>query len=274
MQREGRLYEPLNGKVLAMIFEKSSTRTRVSFEAGMAQFGGHALFLSPRDTQLGRGEPIEDTARVLSRMVDIVMIRTFEHEKIERFAEYSRMPVINALTDLLSPLPVARRHADLFRAPRRHPRQHRGLDRRRQQYVPLLHPRRTPVRISSLRIAAPEGYRPEASILRAAGDRVDPGRRSGDGRRRRRSGGHRRLGQHGPGRGTGGTRKSLRALSGQCDRSWPPRQRRAVHALPARAPRRGSDARKSSTARRAWYGTRRKTACTRRRRSSSFCWLD
>ncbi|MCV6605924.1 MAG: ornithine carbamoyltransferase, partial [Porticoccaceae bacterium] len=90
---------PLKGKVLAMIFEKSSTRTRVSFEAGMAQLGGSALFLSPNDTQLGRGEPIEDSARVISRMTDIVMIRTFEHAKVERFAEYSQVPVINALTD-------------------------------------------------------------------------------------------------------------------------------------------------------------------------------
>ena len=95
MQREGVLYEPLKGKTLAMIFDKSSTRTRVSFEVGMVQFGGHALFLSPRDTQLGRGEPIEDSARVLSRMVDAVMIRTFEHEKIEGFAAASRVPVIN-----------------------------------------------------------------------------------------------------------------------------------------------------------------------------------
>ncbi|WP_455200611.1 ornithine carbamoyltransferase, partial [Kaarinaea lacus] len=102
-QRAGEIYEPLKNKVLGMIFEKSSTRTRVSFEAGMAQFGGQALFLSPRDTQLGRGEPVEDTARVLSRMVDIIMIRTFEHEKLELFASYSLVPVINALTDLHHP---------------------------------------------------------------------------------------------------------------------------------------------------------------------------
>ncbi|MBR9910487.1 MAG: ornithine carbamoyltransferase [Gammaproteobacteria bacterium] len=97
--RQGTAGEPFKNKVLGMIFEKSSTRTRVSFEAGMAQMGGSALFLSSRDTQLGRGEPIEDSARVLSRMLDIVMIRTFEHEKIERFARHSRVPVINALTD-------------------------------------------------------------------------------------------------------------------------------------------------------------------------------
>src|SRR5690625_6609872 len=86
-----------------MIFEKSSTRPRVSSEAGMAQLGGHALFLSPRDTQLGRGEPIEDSARVLSRMVDIVMIRTFAHATVEQFAAYSKVPVINALTDEYHP---------------------------------------------------------------------------------------------------------------------------------------------------------------------------
>jgi ornithine carbamoyltransferase len=91
------------GKVLAMIFEKSSTRTRVSFEAGMAQLGGNSLFLSPTDTQLGRGEPIQDSARVISRMVDIVMIRTFGHDNIEQFAKYSAVPVINALTDQYHP---------------------------------------------------------------------------------------------------------------------------------------------------------------------------
>lgn len=103
MHRAKDIYEPLKNRVLGMVFEKSSTRTRVSFEAGMAQFGGHAIFLSPRDTQLGRGEPVEDTARVLSRMVDIIMVRTFEHEKLERFATHSMVPVINALTDLHHP---------------------------------------------------------------------------------------------------------------------------------------------------------------------------
>ena len=94
------IQEPIfNGKVLAMIFEKSSTRTRVSFEAGMTQLGGSAIFLSPKDTQLGRGEPIEDSARVISRMVDLVMIRTFDHKSVERFAKFSSVPVINALTD-------------------------------------------------------------------------------------------------------------------------------------------------------------------------------
>ena len=103
MQHRGEIFEPLKNKVLAMIFEKSSTRTRVSFESGMAQFGGHAIFLSPRDTQLGRGEPIEDSARVLSSMADCLMVRTFEHDKAELLAEYSSVPVINGLTDDVHP---------------------------------------------------------------------------------------------------------------------------------------------------------------------------
>lgn len=99
MQQKGEQHALFPNATMAMIFEKASTRTRVSFEAGMAQFGGHALFLSPNDTQLGRGEPIEDTAKVISRMVDIVMIRTSAHERLEVFAQNSRVPVINALSD-------------------------------------------------------------------------------------------------------------------------------------------------------------------------------
>lgn len=101
--RAGTAGKPLDGKVLGMVFEKASTRTRVSFEAGMAQLGGSAIFLSPSDSQLGRGEPVEDTARVLSRMVDIVMVRTFGHDKLETFARHSTVPVINALTDSFHP---------------------------------------------------------------------------------------------------------------------------------------------------------------------------
>ncbi|HUH37208.1 MAG TPA: ornithine carbamoyltransferase [Spongiibacteraceae bacterium] len=100
---EDRKREPFKNYVLGMIFEKSSTRTRISFEAGMAQLGGHAMFLAPKDTQLGRGEPIEDSARVLSSMVDLIMIRTFAHERIVRFAAHSSVPVINALTDDFHP---------------------------------------------------------------------------------------------------------------------------------------------------------------------------
>ena len=97
---------PLTGKTLAMIFAKSSTRTRVSFEVGTLQLGGHALFLSSRDIQLGRGEPIRDTARVLSRMVDGIMIRTFAHADVEELARFATVPVINGLTDLLHPCQI------------------------------------------------------------------------------------------------------------------------------------------------------------------------
>ena len=96
----------LNGKSLAMIFTKSSTRTRVSFEVGMQQLGGHALFLSSNDIQLGRGEPIADTARVLSRFVDGIMIRTYDHADVEGLAQYGGVPVINGLTDLYHPCQI------------------------------------------------------------------------------------------------------------------------------------------------------------------------
>ena len=103
LQRSGEYRPIFAGKTMAMIFEKSSTRTRVSFESGMAQLGGSALFLSPRDMHLDRGEPVEDTARVMSRMVDVIVIRAHEHAMVERFAAHSQVPVINALTDLHHP---------------------------------------------------------------------------------------------------------------------------------------------------------------------------
>ena len=104
-------YWPLEDRTLAMLFEKQSTRTRLSFEAGMHQLGGAAIFLSTRDSQLGRGEPVEDTAQVISRMCDLVMIRTFEQDVIERFARHSRVPVINGLTNAYHPCQVL---ADLY----------------------------------------------------------------------------------------------------------------------------------------------------------------
>lgn len=103
MRNSGQMHEPLRGKTLAMVFEKSSTRTRVSFETAMSQMGGHALFLSPRDTQMGRGEPVADTARVLSGMVEGIMIRNHDHSLVELLAEQASIPVINGLTDLYHP---------------------------------------------------------------------------------------------------------------------------------------------------------------------------
>ena len=104
-------YQPLTDRTLAMVFEKASTRTRVSFEAGMYQMGGSVINLTTGDSQLGRSEPIEDTARVISRMVDLVMIRTYEQTKIERFAQHSRVPVINGLTNEYHPCQIL---ADVF----------------------------------------------------------------------------------------------------------------------------------------------------------------
>ncbi|WP_458414327.1 ornithine carbamoyltransferase [Schinkia sp. CFF1] len=103
MHKNGQHLDVLKGKTMVMIFEKSSTRTRVSFEAGMTQLGGHAIFLSTKDSQLGRGEPISDTAQVLSEYNDIIMIRTFEHERVEQLAKHATIPVINALTDDFHP---------------------------------------------------------------------------------------------------------------------------------------------------------------------------
>ena len=171
MQREGTLHEPLKNRVLAMVFEKSSTRTRMSFEAGMAQLGGQAIFLSPRDTQLGRGEPIEDSARVLSRMADVIMIRTFEHEKIQRFAEYSRVPVINALTDMYHPCQLL---ADM----QTYVEQRGDIRGRSVAWIGdgnnMCHSYINAARQFgfNLRIAAPAGYLPDAGILAAAGERA------------------------------------------------------------------------------------------------------
>jgi len=170
MRAEGVSYVPLQRRTLAMVFEKSSTRTRVSFEVGMAQFGGQALFLSPRDTQLGRGELIEDSARVLSRMVDAVMIRTFDHDKVERFAAHSRVPVINGLTDRFHPCQLL---ADMQTY-----LEHRGsIQGRRVAFIGdgnnMCHSYINAARVFDfeLRIACPEGFEPEAAVLDEAADR-------------------------------------------------------------------------------------------------------
>ena len=170
MHADGVDYRPLKHRTLAMVFEKSSTRTRVSFEAGMVQFGGHALFLSPRDTQLGRGEPIEDSARVLSRMVDAVMIRTFDHEKVERFAAHSSVPVINGLTDRFHPCQLL---ADMQTYV-----EHRGdIAGRRVAFIGdgnnMCHSYMNAARLFDfeLIVACPEGFDPDADLLAAAGAR-------------------------------------------------------------------------------------------------------
>jgi ornithine carbamoyltransferase len=170
--RQGTLRETLKNRVLAMIFEKSSTRTRVSFEAGMTQLGGAALFLSPRDTQLGRGEPIEDSAIVISSMVDAVMIRTFDHDTVERFAAASRAPVINALTDDFHPCQLL---ADMQTY-----REHRGSIRGGtvtwmgdgnnmcHSYINAADQFGF-----KLRVACPEGYEPDSSLMEAHSGHVE-----------------------------------------------------------------------------------------------------
>ena len=159
--------KPLAGKSLAMIFMKASTRTRVSFEVGTWQLGGHALFLSPRDVQLGRGEPIADTARVLSRYVDGIMIRTFAHAEVEELAKYADVPVINGLTDLLHPCQIL---ADLLTV-----RQHLGgIDGRKVAWIGDGNNManswiNAAYRLGfDLTLACPEGYEPDKTILERA----------------------------------------------------------------------------------------------------------
>ncbi|MBW9274372.1 MAG: ornithine carbamoyltransferase [Candidatus Thiodiazotropha sp. (ex. Lucinisca nassula)] len=171
IQHRGDTHTPLKGKNLGMIFEKSSTRTRVSFEVGMSQLGGHALFLSPRDTQLGRGEPIEDSARVLSRMLDIIMIRTYDQSVLERFAAHSKVPVINALTDLLHPCQLLADMQTYF--------EHRGDIRdKRVAWIGdgnnMCHSYINAARRFDfhLNIACPEGYDPDPTVLQAAKEQV------------------------------------------------------------------------------------------------------
>jgi ornithine carbamoyltransferase len=169
--KQGISHTPLAGKLLAMIFEKSSTRTRVSFEAGMYQLGGNAMFLSPRDSHLGRGEPIEDSARVISSMVDGILIRTFGHDRIETLAQNSRVPVINGLSDLLHPCQLLADMQTWF--------EHRGDiagasvawvgDGNNMCHSYINASRRFDF---SLRIACPAGHEPDAALLAAAGGRV------------------------------------------------------------------------------------------------------
>ena len=169
----GEDHSRLTGKSLAMIFRKSSTRTRISFEVGMTQLGGHALFISDHDSQIGRGAPIHDTAKVLSRYVDGIMIRTFGHEEVEELSRHSSVPVINGLSDLLHPCQVV---ADLQTVA--------------EEFGPN-YPERTVAWIGdgnnmanswlnaayrlgfSVRLACPEGYDPDPSIFKRAEETAD-----------------------------------------------------------------------------------------------------
>lgn len=162
--KEGKEHHFLKGKTLGMIFEKSSTRTRISFETGMYQLGGHALFISAKDSQIGRGEPTQDTARVMSRMLDGIMIRTYAQSEVEQLAEYGSIPVINGLTDFCHPCQVM---ADLLTI-----REHKGTlagltmcyigDGNNMANSLIVGGLKTGM---SVRIACPKGYRPDKAVL-------------------------------------------------------------------------------------------------------------
>ncbi len=170
--KHGIPHKRLEGQTLGMIFQKSSTRTRVSFETGMYQLGGQALFLSNRDLQIGRGEPIQDTARVLSRYIDGIMIRTFEQSEVEALAEYGSIPIINGLTDFCHPCQVL---ADLMTV-----REHKGhLDGLKMCYIGdgnnmanslIVGGLKTGMKVS---VACPEGYQPDNAVLNFAKDNND-----------------------------------------------------------------------------------------------------
>ncbi len=166
-QKEGTPHKILEGQTLGMIFEKSSTRTRISFEVGMYQLGGHALFLHSGSTQMGRGEPIKDTARVMARYCDGIMIRTFSHQVVEEFAEHSYVPIVNGLTDLCHPCQVM---ADLF-----------TVIEHKKDYTNLKYcwigdgnnMANSWINAAAkfgfeLRVATPKGYEPDADLIAAA----------------------------------------------------------------------------------------------------------
>ncbi len=166
-QKHGEEHHLLKGKTLAMIFEKSSTRTRISFETGMFQLGGHALFLSSGNTQMGRGEPVQDSARVMARYCDGVMIRTFSQQLVEDFARYAKIPVVNGLTDLYHPCQVM---ADLFTVI-----EHKG-SYRDQVYCwigdgnNMAHSWINAAAVFGfeLRVATPKGYEPDTAVVARA----------------------------------------------------------------------------------------------------------
>ncbi|NCC86850.1 MAG: ornithine carbamoyltransferase [Clostridia bacterium] len=168
-QKNGIEHKVLAGKTLGMIFQKASTRTRVSFETGMYQLGGYALFLSSNDLQIGRGEPVEDTARVLSRYLDGIMIRTFEQSEVESLAQYGSIPIINGLTDFSHPCQVL---ADLMTI-----REHKGkLEGLKMCYIGDGNNMANSLIVGGLKtgmavsIACPEGYDPDQKVLDFAND--------------------------------------------------------------------------------------------------------
>ncbi|GIO86619.1 ornithine carbamoyltransferase [Paenibacillus faecis] len=166
-QKRGEAYQPLKGKTIGLIFEKSSTRTRVSFEVGMYQLGGHALFLSKNDIQLGRGETIADTAGVMSRYLDGIMIRTFGHDKVVDLARYSTVPVINGLSDLAHPCQVLADYQTIYE----HKGTLKGLklayigDGNNMAHSLMIGGAKLGVHVS---VAGPEGYEPDPQVVAAA----------------------------------------------------------------------------------------------------------
>lgn len=164
-QKNGEVYQPLKGKTIGLIFEKSSTRTRVSFEAGMFQLGGHALFLSKNDIQLGRGEPISDMAQVMSRYLDGLMIRTFGHDNVVNLAKYASIPVINGLSDMAHPCQVL---ADL-QTVLEHKGKLKGLkmafigDGNNMAHSLLIGGAKMGMHVA---VASPKGYEADASIVK------------------------------------------------------------------------------------------------------------
>ena len=171
-QKNGIKHKYLEGKTLGMIFQKSSTRTRVSFETGMYQLGGEALFLSPRDLQIGRGEPIQDTARVLSRYLDGIMIRTFEQKEVEDLAKFGSIPIINGLTDFAHPCQVL---ADLMTI-----KEYKGkLKGLKLAFIGDGNNMANSLIVGCLKmgmkvaIASPKGYEPDKEVLEFAKDNPD-----------------------------------------------------------------------------------------------------
>ncbi|WMT40651.1 ornithine carbamoyltransferase [Paenibacillus sp. D2_2] len=166
-QKNGEVYEPLKGKTVGLIFEKSSTRTRVSFEVGTYQLGGHALFLSKNDIQLGRGETIADTAGVMSRYLDGIMIRTFGHDKVVDLAKYSSIPVINGLSDLAHPCQVLADYQTIYE----HKGKLQGIklayvgDGNNMAHSLMIGGAKLGVHVS---VASPEGYAPDAAVVQQA----------------------------------------------------------------------------------------------------------